>query len=57
MKTGVLAPIAVESLFEKRPNFSWVYKDQRKLYKNIEKWDFDKNLKQKAGSAPKNNEI
>jgi hypothetical protein len=26
MKTGVLALIAVESLFEKRPNFSWIYK-------------------------------
>lgn len=26
MKTGVLAPIAVESLFEKRPNFSGFYK-------------------------------
>jgi len=25
MKTGVLAPIAVESLFEKRPNFSGIY--------------------------------
>ncbi|PWJ99156.1 hypothetical protein BC749_104313 [Flavobacterium araucananum] len=26
MKTGVPAPIEVKSLFEKRPNFSWVYK-------------------------------
>jgi hypothetical protein len=29
MKTGVLAPIEVESLFEKRPNFSGFYKATR----------------------------